>query len=86
MSTRLVAVDVDPERGVMLHLDFTLLHRHIGLPCLPFLSLPFIEAHVRYDLILLSCTIRSGLVLVCNMIWLYSGVQYQSQSHAYYDT
>ena len=29
-----------------------------------FLSLPFIEAHVRYDLVLFSTTIRSGSVLM----------------------
>ena len=51
MSIRLVAVDVDPEEGVMLRLDFTLLCRHVGLPRFLFL-LPFIKAHVRYDLVL----------------------------------
>ena len=64
MSTRLVAVDVDPEEGVMLRSDFTSLRRYIGLPHLLFLSLPSIEARVRYNLVLFPCTIRSGCVLV----------------------
>ena len=38
MSTRPVAVDVDPEGGVMLRSDFTYLRRHIGLHCFPFFS------------------------------------------------
>ena len=37
MSTRLVAVDVKPEEGVMLRTDFTLLRRHVGLLRLLFL-------------------------------------------------
>ena len=53
MSIRLVAVDVDPEEGVMLCSDFILLRRYIGLPhfFLSF-SFPHTEAHVQYDLAL----------------------------------
>ena len=73
MSTRLVAVDVDPERGVMLRSDFTYLRRHIGLHRFPiFLSFhrspctirSGLAARVRYDLARFSRTIRSGDVLV----------------------
>ena len=86
MSTRLIAADVDPEEGVMSQMDFTYYYADT-LDCLvSFFSLPSIEAHVRYDLVLVLCTIRSGHVLVYNMIWPHSGVRYQSQSHAYYDT
>ena len=48
------------------------------LDCLVYFyfSLPSIEACVRYDLALFPCTIRSGCVLVYNMIWLCSRVQY----------
>ena len=38
-------MDVDPEEGVMLRLDFTLLHRHVGLPRFLF-TLPHIKARV----------------------------------------
>ena len=68
MSIRLVAVDVDPEEGVMLQSDFTLLRRHVGLPRFLSFSLPFTEARVRYDLVLFSCTIRSGVVLAYDTI------------------
>ena len=62
MSTKLVATDVDPDRGVMLRLDFThtQIHRTASFP----FSLPHTEAHVRYDLVALSGTIRScGFIL-----------------------
>ena len=39
-----------------------------------FLSLPFIEAHVRYDLTWFPCTIQSDLVFVYNTIWMCSDV------------
>ena len=57
----------------MLHLDFTLLRRCVGLPRFLFPN-PLIEAHVRYNLVLSSrydinlvlfpCTIRSGAVFL----------------------
>ena len=79
MSIRLVAVDVDPEEGVMLHLDFNLHRRYVGLP--HFLSTtPFHRS---------PCTIRSGSVTLYDMIWwlfIASLVRYVSQSHHYYDT
>ena len=86
MSIRPVAVDVDPEKGVMLRSDFTLLRRYIGLPRFLFLSLPLTEAHVRYDRVLFLCTIRSGIILAYDTIWKCSRVRYQSQSHTCYDT
>ena len=49
MSIKLVAVDVDPEEGVMLRSDFTYLRRYIGLHRF-FSHFPHTEAHVRYDL------------------------------------
>ena len=74
MSIRLVAADVDPERGVMLRSDFTYLRRYIGLH--RFLSFPAPlhqspctilsdwRSIVRYDLEAHSLTIRSyGLSL-----------------------
>ena len=42
-----------------------------------YLSPPYTEALVRYDLVTLTCTIQS-----CQL----SVVRYQSRSHAYYDT
>ena len=49
MSTRLIAVDVDPEEGVMLRSDYTIYAD--TLDCLvSFLLTPFTVAHVRYDL------------------------------------
>ena len=74
MSTRLVAVDVDPKRGVMLHSDFTLSRRHVGLPHLLFFPPPSpkpgmirsgLAVTVRYDLVLLP---QSILVLLYNTI------------------
>ena len=62
MSIRLVAVDVDPEEGVMLRLDFTLLRRYIGLPRFFSPTPPHIEAHVQYNLALSPCTIQSGAI------------------------
>ena len=41
---------------------------------------------VRYNLVLLLCTIQSGLVAMYDTIYPWSHVQYQSQSHNYYDT
>ena len=76
MSIRLVTADVDPEEGVMLRSDFTLLCRHVRLPHLLFFSLPSIEAHVRYDLVLFLCTIQSGLVPMYDTIWSCSRVRY----------
>ena len=57
----------------MLCSDFTSLRRHIGLPHLLFFPFPsskpmydmiWLYSHVRYDLALLPCTIRSGCVLM----------------------
>ena len=62
MCIRLVAANVNPKRGVMLQLDFT--HTQLHRTASFLFSLPFTEAHVRYDLVGLSCTIRScGSVL-----------------------
>ena len=62
MSTRLIAADVDLERGVMLRSDYTTYAD--TLDCLVFFSLtPHTVAHVRYDLTTLFgvlCTIQSG--------------------------
>ena len=44
----------------MLHLDFTLLRRYIGLHCFSLFSLPNTKAHVRYDLVAFS--VRYDLV------------------------
>ena len=44
---------------LVLRSDFTLLRRYIGLPCFLFLF-PHPEAHVRYNLVDLLCTIQSG--------------------------
>ena len=52
MSTRLVAADVNPERGVMLRLDFT--HTQIPWTAPLLFSPPHTEARVRYDLMSLS--------------------------------
>ena len=49
----------------MLRLDFTYLHRHIGLHRLFFhLLISLTEAHVRYDLASLSCMIQSRASLM----------------------
>ena len=50
-------MDVDLEEGVMLRSDFTYLRRYIGLHHFSFFLHPSIEAHVRYDLEDLLCTI-----------------------------
>ena len=50
-------MDVNPEEGVMLHSDFTLLCRYIGLHRFLFSFLPNTEAHVRYDLVAVACMI-----------------------------
>ena len=47
---------------------------------------PHTKAHVRYNLEVGLCTIRSPSVLVYDMIFLLSLVRYQSWSHHYYDT
>ena len=95
MSIRLVAVDVDPEEGVMLRSDFTLLCRYIGLHHFLFSFLPDTKAHVRYDLVALTCTIRSCgcclydmilRIVLYDMISQLLRVQYLSQSHTYYNT
>ena len=76
MSTRLVAADVDPERGVMLRSDFTHLRRYIGLHRFFLSNVPSSKPmydtisrlfHVRYDLASLSCTIRSCVSFVYNI-------------------
>ena len=49
MSIKLVAVDVDPEEGVMLRLDY--ITYADMLDCfISFLDNPYTVAHVRYDL------------------------------------
>ena len=56
MSTKLITADIDPERGVMLRLDFPTYAD--TLDCIvSFLTPPHTEAHVRYDLVNLLCTI-----------------------------
>ena len=86
---------VFPPGSNLLRLDFTSLHRHIGLP--RFLSFPFPPSkpmydtiwscsRVRYDLVSSPCAMQSGLVSVYDTIWSRFHVRYQSQSHAYYDT
>ena len=47
---------------------------------------PYPEAHVRYDLVSHSCTIRSCVLVGYDMILRLVSVRYQSQSHIYYDT
>ena len=61
MSIKLVATDVDPERGVMLRSDFINTQIHWTASLL--FSLPHTEAHVRYDLAFSLCTIRSPSLL-----------------------
>ena len=39
-----------PTDKAVLRSDFTSSHRYIGLPHSLFLTFPYIEAHVRYDL------------------------------------
>ena len=62
MSIRLVAVDVDPEEGVMLRSDYNTYAD--TLDCFfPFLLHPYTVAHVRYNLAAsfdVSCMIQSG--------------------------
>ena len=59
MSIKLVAVDVDPEEGVMLRSDY--ITYADTSDCLVYFSLlsPHTVAHVRYDLMASLCTIRS---------------------------
>ena len=82
MSIRLVAVDVDPEGGVMLRSDY--ITYADTLDCLvSFLYLPYTVAHVRYNLM------TSWWHVLYDTIWrLLSSrlVRYQSRSHSYYDT
>ena len=49
--------------ALLLRSDFTLLHRYIRLPRFLFPTPPHIKARVQYDLVLLSCTIQSGVAL-----------------------
>ena len=66
MSTKLVTADVDPERGVMLRLDFT--HMQIHWTALFPFSLPYTEACVQYNLVSLLCTIQSRVSFGYNTI------------------
>ena len=51
-------MDIDPEEGVMLRLNWTSLNTQIHWTALfVSFSLPYIEAHVRYDLAILTCMI-----------------------------
>ena len=53
-------MDIDPEEGVMLRLNWTSLNTQIHWTALfVSFSLPYIEAHVRYDLAILTCMIWS---------------------------
>ena len=65
MSIRLVAVDVNPKKGVMLHLDWTSLNMQLcRTASFTFFSLPYTKAHVQYNLASFSCTIRTGSSLL----------------------
>ena len=65
MSIRPVAVDVDPEEGVMLQSDFIILQTR--WTAFFFLSpLPITEA--SYDMILQPCTIQCDLMLVATVV------------------
>ena len=67
MNTKLVAVDVDPEKGVMLRLDFTFYTD--TLDCIVYLLFhPNPKAHVRYNLLLLPCMIRSAVTSMYDTI------------------
>ena len=57
---------------------WTSLHYADMLDCLVYFSFPSLHRS--------PCMIQSDLVLMYNTIWMHSGVRYQSQSHAYYDT
>ena len=59
MSTRLVAADVDPEEGVMLHSDFTT-YADTSDCIVSYLFPPNTKALVQYDLEAITCTIQSG--------------------------
>ena len=67
MSTRLVAVDVDPKRGVMLRLDFT--YYADASDCTSF-SFTFTSFHRS------PCTIQSGDPTMYNTILREFGLQY----------
>ena len=55
MSIRLITVDVDPERGVMLQFDRTsLTMQTCQTASFSFSSFPLTEAHVQYNLV--TCT------------------------------
>ena len=49
MSIRLIAMDVDPEEGVMLRSDY-ITYADTSDCLVSFFSHPFTVAHVRYDL------------------------------------
>ena len=66
MSTRLVAVDIDPEEGVMLRSDFTT-YADTSDCIVSYRFPPNTEAHVRYDLVAVTCTIRSGSCYLYNI-------------------
>ena len=85
MSIRLVAADIDPEEGVMLHLDFTFCADTSDC-IISHLFLPNTEAHVRYNLVTLLCTIQSSGLSLYDMISRLLLVRYPSWSHTYYDT
>ena len=59
MSIRLITVDVDPEEEVMLRFGWTSPKHADTSDCIVsfFLLPPYPEAHVRYDLKALTCTI-----------------------------
>ena len=82
MGIRLVAVDVDPEEGVMLRSDY--ITYADTLDCLVyFLSTPYTVAHVRYDLaVSFWFTMYDRICGPLSRRF----VRYQSRSHAYYDT
>ena len=82
MSIRLVAVDVDPEEGVMLRSDYNTYAD--TLDCFfPFLLHPYTVAHVRYDLaVSFQFTMYDTICRPLSICF----VRYPSRSHAYYDT
>ena len=76
MSTRLVAVDIDPEEGIMLRSDFTTYADTLDcivsfssytLPPKPLYDTISWLSLVRYDLVAFSCTIRSCGSFVYNI-------------------
>ena len=81
MSIRLVAADVDPERGVMSRLDY--ITYADTSDCLVLFFHPYTVAHVRYDLAVFVCFTMYDTIERPLLPYL---VRYQSRSHAYYDT